>query len=367
MLLIKNKKSIFNKRFILYPIILFVGLVLSFYIFIQKYPISILDSGEFELAGVTDEVEGSDSRVLDVKQDSLGVKFKYQIGVIPINYASINFIFNDSIKRLIKDYNQVRVVFETQNLSAGRVCLNTWEEGVSVLGKARTLRPNFVPLKNLKDDLTVEQVASFDDFETMHWWMADFGSNASISELPNWDEIYQFGIHRDKEIDSSKPATIFIKGVYFERNYTTFWIVSVFLEVFLIIVLLGMEIKPFQKSKVVIEYQNLEISSSGQKPWETELIEYIGTEYSNSELKIEHLTKRFGVSSKAISNLIQEKFKMNFRQYLNAIRVKESKKLLLETNLSVKEIAYSVGYNSPNNFRKAFKSIEGKSPTDLRV
>ncbi len=56
LLLIKNKKSIFNKSFILYPIILLFGLVLSFYIFIQKDPISILDSRGYELAGVTDDV-----------------------------------------------------------------------------------------------------------------------------------------------------------------------------------------------------------------------------------------------------------------------------------------------------------------------
>ena len=42
------------------------------------------------------------------------------------------------------------------------------------------------------------------------------------------------------------------------------------------------------------------------------------------------------------------------------------KKLLLETELSVTEIASKIGYENPNKFTSAFKGMYGCSPTEFR-
>ena len=43
-----------------------------------------------------------------------------------------------------------------------------------------------------------------------------------------------------------------------------------------------------------------------------------------------------------------------------------AQKLLLETELSVAEIAYQVGYENPNKFSTAFKSVYEMTPTQFR-
>lgn len=44
----------------------------------------------------------------------------------------------------------------------------------------------------------------------------------------------------------------------------------------------------------------------------------------------------------------------------------EIKRLLLYTNLSLKEIGYSLGFSDPTNFNKFFKKFEGITPTNFR-
>ena len=40
--------------------------------------------------------------------------------------------------------------------------------------------------------------------------------------------------------------------------------------------------------------------------------------------------------------------------------------LLAEKNLSIKEIAFEIGYNDPNYFSRLFKKLEGVSPTEYK-
>lgn len=54
------------------------------------------------------------------------------------------------------------------------------------------------------------------------------------------------------------------------------------------------------------------------------------------------------------------------RAWLRALRMREARRLLLQTRLPVIEVALSVGYDSPSAFAKAFKAVQGVSPVALR-
>ena len=51
-----------------------------------------------------------------------------------------------------------------------------------------------------------------------------------------------------------------------------------------------------------------------------------------------------------------------FRDYLSRVRVEAGKRALVETGLSIQEIAYRVGYSEPSHFTQAFKRIVGVTP-----
>jgi YesN/AraC family two-component response regulator len=52
--------------------------------------------------------------------------------------------------------------------------------------------------------------------------------------------------------------------------------------------------------------------------------------------------------------------------YIALIRISNAKKLLLETDLTIKEIAYQVGYADEKEFMKRFKLMEEVTPKTYR-
>ena len=72
----------------------------------------------------------------------------------------------------------------------------------------------------------------------------------------------------------------------------------------------------------------------------------------------------FGVS--AFCNSFKKYTGKSFHSYLNAYRVENSKHLLLMTEMSVEQIADSVGFLDSKSFCRAFKRETGTSPGEYR-
>ncbi|MDR1506800.1 MAG: helix-turn-helix domain-containing protein [Treponema sp.] len=70
------------------------------------------------------------------------------------------------------------------------------------------------------------------------------------------------------------------------------------------------------------------------------------------------------VSAAYLSRLFTERLKTNFIDYLTDLRIGEAEKLLKNSSMTIKDIAYAVGYQDPNYFSRIFKRITGKLPTE---
>lgn len=64
--------------------------------------------------------------------------------------------------------------------------------------------------------------------------------------------------------------------------------------------------------------------------------------------------------------LFKNQTSMTFSQYLNRLRINESKKLLEETDQSIIDISLAVGFNNHNHFGATFKKLTGLTPTRYR-
>ena len=74
----------------------------------------------------------------------------------------------------------------------------------------------------------------------------------------------------------------------------------------------------------------------------------------------------FGFSPNYFSTLFKKKTGCNFVQYLTKLRIRESKRLLLETPMTIQEISAATGYYSASFFIRSFKKAEGMTPLDYR-
>lgn len=81
---------------------------------------------------------------------------------------------------------------------------------------------------------------------------------------------------------------------------------------------------------------------------------------------VEALAERTGTSPRRLSLALKRCTGLTVFDYIREERLKESRRLLLESNSDIATIALSVGYTSGANFATAFKARFGVSPSILR-
>jgi AraC-like DNA-binding protein len=90
--------------------------------------------------------------------------------------------------------------------------------------------------------------------------------------------------------------------------------------------------------------------------------------YLKTSPTLPELSKNIGYSQNHVSQVINEKIKMNFPELIAKYRIEEAKILLLDpsNNETIEGIAYSVGYNSKSTFHTAFKKFTGQTPAEFK-
>lgn len=96
-----------------------------------------------------------------------------------------------------------------------------------------------------------------------------------------------------------------------------------------------------------------------------EILQYIEEHY-REDLSLTGISALFGFSPNYFSSLFKKKTGCNFVQYLTKRRIRESKRLLLETRMTIQEISTATGYYSASFFIRSFKKAEGMTPLDYR-
>ncbi len=96
-----------------------------------------------------------------------------------------------------------------------------------------------------------------------------------------------------------------------------------------------------------------------------DVIDHINEHY-NEYISLDMIAKKMNMSSSYFSKYFKSKVGENFIEYLNHVRINHAKRLLNETDITIKEIANLVGYSSTTNFNIVFKKYEGIPPSKYR-
>ena len=107
------------------------------------------------------------------------------------------------------------------------------------------------------------------------------------------------------------------------------------------------------------------IREQKENPVVKKILEYIDQNMSRN-FSLEDVAASVGVSPFYVSKLFKEEMGETFINYVTDRRLDRTKKLLSETDLSIKEIAGQTGYSDQNYFSRQFKNKFGISPTDFR-
>ena len=92
--------------------------------------------------------------------------------------------------------------------------------------------------------------------------------------------------------------------------------------------------------------------------------EYLEAHYSE-EISLENIAEQVNISPQYFSKLIKKNTGFNFIDWLSMLRVKKAKELLTNSNYTVKEVCFMVGYKDPNYFSRIFKKRIGITPSEF--
>jgi AraC-like DNA-binding protein len=310
-----------------------------------------------------DFLDGGNSRIVDtLESDStLGIHFILKKGFIT-PYVGVSL--NQSQEIDITAYNQVWVEIKGENISQLLIHFVANEPEVRDQ-KHRLAKRHFGQQLELVPNQHT-YCLDIDQFKTPEWWYQAVGqlpdefSNSVCAKFKNMAVATRF--YSPKE----ETQGFKIKSVFFRKDNSRVIFTLILLQCLFSSV--GLGVWYYQKKKptakqVTIAYKAVEYKTPSAH--EHLHLAYIHQHFTDPDLSLKQVAKSTGENARNISDSISEQFGCNFKTYINQIRINEAKRLLKESGLSISEIAYKVGFNSPSSFNRVFKSMVEKSPSEF--
>lgn len=111
---------------------------------------------------------------------------------------------------------------------------------------------------------------------------------------------------------------------------------------------------------------NKTIAIKNFNPHIKKAIEYVHKHYDKN-INITDLCKHLNLNKSYFCTTFKAVTGHTFCHFLNHFRIEKSKKLLLETDLNMLDIALSVGFNNQNYYCTTFKKFTDKTPLQYRA
>ncbi|MBQ9141211.1 MAG: helix-turn-helix transcriptional regulator [Lachnospiraceae bacterium] len=85
-----------------------------------------------------------------------------------------------------------------------------------------------------------------------------------------------------------------------------------------------------------------------------------------ANLKVADVAGYFGYNEKYLTTYFRKWSKTSIKQFIMQTKMEHAKAELTDTNHSVSQIGYNIGYQDPHNFTHAFKKVTGLTPSEYR-
>lgn len=84
------------------------------------------------------------------------------------------------------------------------------------------------------------------------------------------------------------------------------------------------------------------------------------------KISLEEISALINMTAVSFNRFIKKRTGKTFVSYVNNMRISYASRLLLESDLSVGEIAYKCGFNNLANFNRMFKKLKENTPSQFR-
>ena len=98
----------------------------------------------------------------------------------------------------------------------------------------------------------------------------------------------------------------------------------------------------------------------------TKMNNIITMNVENPKFSVEDLADKLGVSRVQLYRKVKAIIGINISDHINNVKLEKAAELLKSNDMNISEIAYSLGFSSPNYFSTAFKNKFGVSPKEYK-
>ena len=102
-------------------------------------------------------------------------------------------------------------------------------------------------------------------------------------------------------------------------------------------------------------------------PFLERFVELVQTQMEEGDVSVDGISEQMKISRVQLFKKIKAITGKSPSQVIRQIRLETAERLLVENNSTVSEIAYRVGFSSPNNFSRSFKDYFGETPKSYQA
>ena len=107
------------------------------------------------------------------------------------------------------------------------------------------------------------------------------------------------------------------------------------------------------------------ISSYNEQGLAYRVFKYI-FDHACEDITLENTARGLGISHSHLSHLFSQRFHINFRRFVNALRIDKARMLMRDPRMTLTSICYSCGYGNIRTFRRAFVRETGMLPGEYQ-
>lgn len=307
------------------------------------------------------------SEILSVTHNSKELKYSYILNKgFTYPYVGADIQLEDSGKFFdCSRFNVLKIRITSSQLSDCKLYLRVFDKKVTRTGNHLTERYLLkeLPISSVPVTLSIP----LKQFVTPEWWYQK--NNITLKDVSpvDFSKVTAFQIESGATAKTGIIDTLAISQISLTRRPNGYAVALPAIFLILLSIYTVLKLKPRKKtdSPIVITYDKKEISSYRDMDAQR-ISSYLAEHFSEPELSILTMGESLGLSQKKISKVMNDVFKMSFKQYLTSIRIHEAKRLLLETDRLVIDIALAVGFNSISHFNRVFKTSTQVSPLEFR-
>ena len=120
-----------------------------------------------------------------------------------------------------------------------------------------------------------------------------------------------------------------------------------------------------------VKYEKSTLSAERSEQYLKKLLQIMETEkpYMNSEVTLQKIAERLSIPPHHLSQIINERLKQSFSDFINGYRIEAVKKMFLDPekkHYSLLAIAEEAGFNSKSSFNSVFKKHTNTTPSEFR-